>query len=132
MAFKIAAQEWTLVGDRPEEKFAFAQSVRFHGIEPSARVRWGVQWARRRAASGSRRRCGDAGAVVRMGHQGSHHFLADDFVRAVTIGTLPPVKGVAARFTLPGIVAHKSALRRGECLTVPDFGDAPTVDDPGA
>ena len=47
------------------------------------------------------------------GHEGSHHFLVDDFVTAVNDGTLPPVNAwVAARFTLPGIVAHASALRR--------------------
>ncbi|NRD27324.1 Gfo/Idh/MocA family protein [Frigoribacterium sp. VKM Ac-2836] len=60
------------------------------------------------------------------GHEGSHHFLVDDFVRAVVDGTLPPVNAwVAARYTLPGIVAHRSALQGGERLRVPDFGDAP-------
>ena len=60
------------------------------------------------------------------GHEGSHQFLVDDFVRAVTTRTLPPVNAwVAARFTLPGIVAHESAVRGGERLTIPDFGDAP-------
>jgi predicted dehydrogenase len=60
------------------------------------------------------------------GHEGSHHFLADDFVRAVVDQTMPPVNAwVAARYTLPGIVAHQSALRAGERLPVPDLGDAP-------
>lgn len=60
------------------------------------------------------------------GHEGSHHFLADDFVTAVTENRLPPVNAwVAARFTLPGIIAHESALRGGERLAVPDFGSAP-------
>ncbi|ROR73289.1 Gfo/Idh/MocA family protein [Bogoriella caseilytica] len=60
------------------------------------------------------------------GHEGSHHFLADDFVRAVTTGTMPPVNAwVAARFTLPGIVAFESARRNGERLPIPDFGNAP-------
>src|SRR5919199_1862454 len=41
------------------------------------------------------------------GHEGSHHFLADDFVRAVTTRTHPPVNAwKAARFTLPGVVAY--------------------------
>lgn len=62
------------------------------------------------------------------GHEGSHHFLVDDFVRAVTTGALPPVNAwVAARYTLPGIVAHQSALQGGARLPVPDFGDAPRV-----
>ncbi|GAB3795163.1 Gfo/Idh/MocA family oxidoreductase [Humibacter antri] len=62
------------------------------------------------------------------GHEGSHHFLADDFVRAVVDGTLPPVNAwVAARYTLPGIVAHQSALQGGARLPIPDFGDAPAI-----
>jgi predicted dehydrogenase len=62
------------------------------------------------------------------GHDGSHHFLVDDFVTAVNTRTLPPVNAwVAARFTLPGIVAHESAMRRGERLPIRDFGDAPVI-----
>ena len=60
------------------------------------------------------------------GHEGSHQFLADDFVRAVVTSTLPPVNAwVAARYTLPGIIAHQSALRNGDRLSIPDLGDAP-------
>ena len=66
------------------------------------------------------------------GHEGSHHFLADDFVRAVVDGTLPPVNAwVAARYTLPGVIAHQSALRNGERLPIPDHGDAPAETAPG-
>ncbi len=62
------------------------------------------------------------------GHEGSHHFLADDFVTAINTGTVPPVNAwEAARYTLPGIIAHQSALRGGERLPVPDFGDAPAA-----
>jgi predicted dehydrogenase len=61
------------------------------------------------------------------GHEGSHQFLVDDFVTAVSTGSLPPVNAwVAARFTLPGVVAHASALRGGERLPICDFGDAPS------
>lgn len=60
------------------------------------------------------------------GHEGSHHFLVDDFVTAVNNRTVPPVNAwTAARFTLPGIVAHQSALQRGARLPIRDFGDAP-------
>lgn len=60
------------------------------------------------------------------GHEGSHQFLVDDFVTAVNNRSLPPVNAwVAARFTLPGIIAHESALRGGERLPIRDFGDAP-------
>ena len=62
------------------------------------------------------------------GHEGSHHFLADDFVRAVTERSLPPVNAwVAARYTLPGIIAHESAKRGGERLSIPDLGDPPAA-----
>lgn len=65
---------------------------------------------------------------VHNGHEGSHHFLVDDFVTAVNTRTLPPVNAwVAARFTLPGIVAHRSALAGGQRLPINDFGDAPAA-----
>jgi predicted dehydrogenase len=64
------------------------------------------------------------------GHEGSHQFLVDDFVRAVSARTLPTVDAwTAARFTLPGIIAHQSALRGGERLEIPDFGDPPDCAD---
>jgi hypothetical protein len=64
------------------------------------------------------------------GHEGSHHFLADDFVRGVVTKTHPPVSvWKAARFTLPGVVAYESAQQGGARLAVPDFGDGPG--DPG-
>lgn len=60
------------------------------------------------------------------GHHGSHQFLVDDFVRACVTGALPPNHiWAAARYNLPGLVAHQSALKEGERLTVPDLGDAP-------
>lgn len=65
---------------------------------------------------------------AKNGHEGSHHFLADDFVEAVAAGSLPAVNAwVAARYTLPGIVAHESARSRGARLAVPDFGDPPVT-----
>ena len=63
---------------------------------------------------------------VRNGHLGSHHFLADDFIRAVVAGKQPPVNAWrAARINLPGIVAWESARRSGQRLPVPDFGECP-------
>ena len=60
------------------------------------------------------------------GHEGSHHFLVDDFVTAVNTRSLPSVNAwVAARYTLPGIIAHESARQGGVRLEIPDFGDAP-------
>ena len=60
------------------------------------------------------------------GHEGGHPFLVDDFVRACMTGRQPPVNvWAAARFTLPGLVAHESAKQNGERLEIPDFGDCP-------
>ena len=60
------------------------------------------------------------------GHEGLHPFLADDFVRSVVTGDLPPVNAwAAARFTLPGIIAHQSANRGAGRLSIPDLGSPP-------
>lgn len=62
------------------------------------------------------------------GHEGSHQLLAHDFVSAIEESRLPPVNAwVAARYTLPGIVAHDSMRRDGERLAIDDFGDAPSA-----
>jgi hypothetical protein len=58
------------------------------------------------------------------GHEGVHHFLVDDFVRAVNTRTMPPINAwVAARYTLPGIIAHESSMLGGVKLDIPDFGE---------
>lgn len=58
------------------------------------------------------------------GHYGSHQFLVDDFVRSVVQNKLAPNHvWAAARYTVPGIIAHESAKREGELLKIPDFGD---------
>lgn len=60
------------------------------------------------------------------GHEGSHQFLVDDFVRACLTMKLPPNNvWQAARYNIPGIIAHQSAMRDGETLTIPDLGDPP-------
>jgi hypothetical protein len=59
-------------------------------------------------------------------HNGSHQFLVDDFVKGVTTHKLPPNHiWDAARYMLPGLIGHQSALRDGELMDVPDFGDPP-------
>ena len=58
------------------------------------------------------------------GHNGSHQFLVDDFVTACVEGKQPPNNvRAAARYLVPGLIAHESALKGGEQLVVPDFGD---------
>jgi hypothetical protein len=60
------------------------------------------------------------------GHNGSHQFLVDDFVRACVEGGTPPNNvWDAARYALPGIIAHESARKGGLLMKIPDFGDAP-------
>ena len=54
------------------------------------------------------------------GHFGSHQFLVDDFVQAVTTGSTPPCNvWNSANWCAPGLVAHESAKRKGELLEVP-------------
>ena len=61
-----------------------------------------------------------------VGHNGSHIFLVDDFVRSVVTGKLPPIDPwVAAVYTLTGIYAHESAMRGGVTLKLPEFESAP-------
>ncbi|GAC1395651.1 MAG: Gfo/Idh/MocA family oxidoreductase [Chloroflexota bacterium] len=65
-------------------------------------------------------------AAQPSGHAGSHPFLVDDFVQACVGGTLPPTHvWAAARYAVPGLIAHESAPRDGELLPIPDFGDPP-------
>ena len=57
------------------------------------------------------------------GHNGAEKFLVDDFVKACAYGKTPPVNAwEAARYTLPGIIAHESAVMGGALCEIPDFG----------
>jgi predicted dehydrogenase len=63
------------------------------------------------------------------GHGGSHAFLVDDFIKAVAWRLQPPVNvWQAARYLVPGLIAHQSALQGGKLLEIPDFGAGPAVD----
>ncbi len=63
------------------------------------------------------------------GHRGSHQFLVDDFVNACISGQQPLTNvWQAARYLVPGLMAHESAKREGELLDVPDFGPGPGED----
>ena len=60
------------------------------------------------------------------GHGGSHAFLAHEFCDAIANNRVPAINiWEAARYMAAGVMAHKSALRDGEPLNVPDWGDAP-------
>ena len=65
-------------------------------------------------------------AGLHSGHQGSHPFLVHDFCMACVSGELPPNNvWQAARYLMPGLIAHESALAGGEMMQVPDLGDPP-------
>jgi len=60
------------------------------------------------------------------GHGGSHAYLVHEFCDAIANDRTPAITAWdAARYTAAGAVAHKSALRGGELLDVPDWGDPP-------
>ena len=60
------------------------------------------------------------------GHMASHQLLVDDFCTAVFYGRMPAVNAwQAARWTIPGLLAHQSALMDGKAMDVPDCGEAP-------
>jgi predicted dehydrogenase len=61
-----------------------------------------------------------------QGHGGSHPYLVHEFVDAVAHQRQPLINiWEAARYMAMGVTAHRSALKDGERLEVPDWGDAP-------
>ena len=59
------------------------------------------------------------------GHKGSHPFLTHEFVRALVERRAPAIDiHEALAFTVPGIIADRSAHEGGRWLRVPDFGRA--------
>jgi len=60
------------------------------------------------------------------GHGGSHAYLVHEFVSAMAETRDPVINAwEAVRYMAAGAMAHKSALRDGELLSVPDWGDSP-------
>ena len=63
---------------------------------------------------------------VASGHGGSHTFLTHEFISSIVEDRWPTVNVYEAiAFTLPGIIAHQSALRGGEVMKIRDYGRAP-------
>ena len=63
---------------------------------------------------------------IENGHNGTHHFLIDDFCRAYYTGKLSPTNiWQVARWNIPGLMAHESALAGGKTMDVIDFGEPP-------
>jgi predicted dehydrogenase len=58
----------------------------------------------------------------RSGHEGSHTFITHEFIDALAHDRKPTVDLYEAlAYTVPGIVAHESALRHGEHMKIPQF-----------
>jgi predicted dehydrogenase len=56
------------------------------------------------------------------GHGGSHQFMVDDFVMDAVGERQAPMNVIdAARFTIPGVLAHQSAQMAGQKLQIPQF-----------
>jgi predicted dehydrogenase len=63
---------------------------------------------------------------VKTGHGGSHTFLTHEFISSIVDDRWPTVNIYEAiAYTLPGIMAHQSALRGGEHTPIKDYGVAP-------
>lgn len=59
---------------------------------------------------------------VYSGHDGAHPFLTHEFVSALLEERRPTVDIYEAlAYTVPGLVAHQSALKGGELLKIPQF-----------
>ncbi len=57
---------------------------------------------------------------VNTGHGNSHTFLTHEFISAILEDRAPSVDvHEAIAYTLPGIIAHQSAMRGGEALKIP-------------
>jgi predicted dehydrogenase len=56
------------------------------------------------------------------GHDGSHTFITNEFIDSLINNRRPLVDiKEALAYTAPGIVAHQSALKDGEYMSIPDF-----------
>lgn len=56
------------------------------------------------------------------GHEGSHTFINHEFIDAVVNNRRPVVDIYEAlAYTVPGIIAHQSALKGGEQMKIPQF-----------
>jgi predicted dehydrogenase len=60
--------------------------------------------------------------VAPGGHGGSHGYLMNEFVTAILEDRKPLIDiGTALNLTVPGIIAHQSALKKGKWLKIPQY-----------
>lgn len=58
------------------------------------------------------------------GHGGSHTFITHEFITAILEDREPEVNIYEAlAYTVPGIIAHQSALKGGESMKIPNFDE---------
>ena len=63
---------------------------------------------------------------VPTGHKGSHPYLVHEFIDAIVNERIPAINAwEASHWMAVGVMAHKSALKDGETLSVPDWGNPP-------
>ena len=56
------------------------------------------------------------------GHGTSEYYMIRDFLEAIEKGTRPPIDVMRSMdFTIPGIIAHESAMSDGNWRDVPQF-----------
>ncbi len=57
------------------------------------------------------------------GHGTGEYYMIREFIQALDNGTRPPFDAVqAAEVTVPGLLAHESAMKGGVWIDVPRFG----------
>jgi predicted dehydrogenase len=60
--------------------------------------------------------------VAQGAHGGSHGYLMNEFITAILLDRKPLVDiAIALNLTVPGIVAHRSALKGGKSLKIPQY-----------
>jgi hypothetical protein len=59
------------------------------------------------------------------GHGGSHTFLTHEFIDALAHDRKPAIDLYESlAYTVPGIIAHESALKEGQPMKIPSFDPA--------
>lgn len=63
---------------------------------------------------------------VPSGHAGSHPHICHEFISAIVEDRHPEIDvWESVAYTIPGLVAHQSALKGGEMMKIKDYGKAP-------
>ena len=84
------------------------------------------KWSSGEAAIQLMKRLPKSFEPIRTGHAGTHKFMVDDFCQAYMTGKLSPTNAwQAARYNIPGLTAHQSAMQGGVTMDVYDCGDPP-------